>query len=414
MSSLHLSCATSGRIRRPSRLFNSNFDKVCKGTFRIWFRHLEPKAGAKVTVARRIAYIILLIATPRISCRPTFLVLSPSPLRYFLGVELAQPDRLLSRLEKFALVQPAHLMWFRNRENDIEMEGMRPQRKEEELEETDYKPFNWKKFFLSPKYIPWHILLILIGVATALITIRHDQVVEKLRPFSEKVRDLPAGWLIPIAILIIISFPPLFGHEIIAVLCGVVYGLWIGFAIVAAGTFIGEIGTWFAFKYAFRRKAIKLERTNLNYGAMARLTRDGGFVIVLIIRLSAIPAHFSTAVFSTCNVKFWHFVVATFLSLPKQIFLVYLGVLLLEQSNDNVIKTVMFGAVFLVTVAMGIWIWMKMRKVKKVLLEEQEMRRTKRSEGVQMVPSVKDAFERRYDEEPAEWAMAPTQPTRMV
>lgn len=63
---------------------------------------------------------------------------------------------------------------------------------------------------------------------------------QKLRPFSEKVRDLPVGWLIPVAILIIISFPPLFGHEVIALLCGVVYGLWIGFAIVAAGTFIGE------------------------------------------------------------------------------------------------------------------------------------------------------------------------------
>jgi hypothetical protein len=91
-----------------------------------------------------------------------------------------------------------------------------------------------------------------------MITIKHDQVVEvslvsislssfitnrglqHLRPFSEKVRDLPVGWLIPIAILFVISFPPLFGHEIIALLCGVVYGLWIGFAIVAAGTFIGE------------------------------------------------------------------------------------------------------------------------------------------------------------------------------
>lgn len=101
--------------------------------------------------------------------------------------------------------------------------------------------------------------------------------------------------MIPIAILVLISFPPLFGHEIVALLCGVVYGLWIGFAIVAAGTFIGEsttlispprmtrsltriaVGTWFAFKYTLRRKAQKLERTNLNYGALARLTRDGGF-----------------------------------------------------------------------------------------------------------------------------------------
>lgn len=35
--------------------------------------------------------------------------------------------------------------------------------------------------------------------------------------------------------------------------------------------------TWFAFRHMFRRKAEKLERTNLNYGALARLTRDGGF-----------------------------------------------------------------------------------------------------------------------------------------
>ncbi|KAJ4336666.1 Tlg2-vesicle protein [Didymella glomerata] len=305
-------------------------------------------------------------------------------------------------------------MWFKKKEADIEMSGMQG-RKEGPPEETEYRPVNWKKIFLSPKYIPWHLLGIAILIATVFITLRHDEVVAKLRPFSEKVRDLPAGWLIPIVILVIISFPPLFGHEIIALLCGVVYGLWIGFAIVAAGTFIGEIGTWFAFKHLFRSKAIKLERTNLNYGAMARLTRDGGFFIVLIIRLSAIPAHFSTAVFSTCDVKFWHFVVATLLSLPKQIFLVYLGVLLVQDSNDSAIKTIMFGAVFVITVAMGVWIWIKMAKIKKVLLEEQEARRVQKVESqVQVVPDVKSAFERRYDEEPSEFMLQPTQPTRMV
>lgn len=108
-----------------------------------------------------------------------------------------------------------------------------------------------------------------------------------------KIKDIPGGFIIPVVILIIISFPPLFGHEIVGILVGAVWGLWIGFAIVAAGTFIGEsvlplkvwlrvmliglVGTWYAFKYAFRRKAVKLEKTNLNYGALARLTRDGGF-----------------------------------------------------------------------------------------------------------------------------------------
>lgn len=152
---------------------------------------------------------------------------------------------------------------------------------------------------------------------------------------------------------------------------------------------------------------------------MARLTRDGGFLIVLVIRLSAIPAHFSTAVFSTCDVKFWYFVVATLLSLPKQIFLVYLGVLLVQENNDDVIKMVMFGAVFVVTVAMGVWIWIKMAKIKKVLLEEQEARRVKKVETESQAQAMsmngmKSPFERRAEEEPAEFAMQPTQPTRMV
>jgi uncharacterized membrane protein YdjX (TVP38/TMEM64 family) len=214
---------------------------------------------------------------------------------------------------------------------------------------------------------------------------------------------LPAGWLIPIVILFILSFPPLFGHEIIALLCGVVWGLWLGFAIVAAGTFLGEIGTWYAFMYTLRRKATELERKNLNYGALARLTRDGGFWIVLIIRLSAIPSHFSTAVFSTCNVKFWHFFVATFLSLPKQIFLVYLGVLLVQEKESNVVQNVMFGAVFVVSMVLAVYMWIKMKKVKTVLLEEQAKRREVRLQE-EMAEQDKVGAERRVAVPETSWS----------
>ncbi|KAB5585527.1 snare associated Golgi protein-domain-containing protein [Coniochaeta sp. 2T2.1] len=246
------------------------------------------------------------------------------------------------------------------------------------LAETEYKPIDWKRLLLRPKYIPFHILALLLIVATVFITIKHDDVVATLRPFSEKVRDLPAGWLIPIAILVIISFPPLFGHEVVAVLCGIVYGLWVGFGIVAAGTFFGEVGTWFAFKHALRRRAIKLERTNLNYGALARMTRDGGFWIVLVIRFSVIPSHFSTAVFSTCDVNFWYFCIATLLTLPKQIILVYLGVLFLNQQTGNVEKGLIFGVGGAATVALGVYVWWKMGAIKKTLLEEQAERRRER------------------------------------
>ena len=51
----------------------------------------------------------------------------------------------------------------------------------------------------------------------------------------------PWGFVIPLAIYVVISFPPLIGQEIVATFCGMIWGLGEGFGIVAAGTIIGEI-----------------------------------------------------------------------------------------------------------------------------------------------------------------------------
>ena len=79
--------------------------------------------------------------------------------------------------------------------------------------------------------------------------------------------------------MFVLSFPPLFGNEIVHVLCGIVWGLWIGFGIVCAGTFLGEVGNFYAFRYICQARGEKLERTNLSYGCLARVVRDGGFLV---------------------------------------------------------------------------------------------------------------------------------------
>jgi hypothetical protein len=98
----------------------------------------------------------------------------------------------------------------------------------------------------------------------------------------------------------------------------------------------------------------------------------------MITRFSVIPTHFSTAVFATCGVNFWSFAIATFLTLPKQIFLVYPGVLLLKPHPDGSVQNIVFGVAFALTVFMAVYIWCKMRAIKKVLLEEQAERRQAR------------------------------------
>ena len=103
------------------------------------------------------------------------------------------------------------------------------------------------------------------------------------------MKVLPAGWTIPIAVLFVLSFPPLFGQEIVCVLVGAVWGLWVGFGIVSAGTFIGEIGNFYAFKYCLRGHALRLEERNPNYACLAHIVREGGFFLIFVIRLSAVP-----------------------------------------------------------------------------------------------------------------------------
>lgn len=108
--------------------------------------------------------------------------------------------------------------------------------------------------------------------------------------------------------------------------------------------------------------------------------------MIFVIRLSIIPSHMSTAVFSTCDVKFWHFAVSTFFTLPKQLILVYLGVLLVGGKSDFWIKFGLFGIAGGVTVIAGVWIWYKMRAIKKDLLARQaRLRAEKASRSTNMM-----------------------------
>ncbi|KAL1738582.1 hypothetical protein HDZ31DRAFT_4945, partial [Schizophyllum fasciatum] len=247
--------------------------------------------------------------------------------------------------------------------------------------------FDWKaisswRYWFRKEWAMRYIIFTVIIVMFALITIYHDQIVDWMRPVAEYLRDdLSFGWVIPIAVLFVISFPPLFGHEIVAVLCGLVWGLWIGFGIVAAGTFLGEIGNYYVFRYWCRARGEKLERTKIGYGCLAKVIRDGGFWIALVARLSAIPGHFTTAVFSTCGMGIVVYALAALLSMPKQIITVYLGVILgqeadgTETEQSKIISRVVLAVSIALTFVAMWYIYHKMGKVKPEIIYQRRKAR---------------------------------------
>ncbi|KAG8960362.1 Tlg2-vesicle protein [Tulasnella sp. 419] len=247
-----------------------------------------------------------------------------------------------------------------------------------DIEELQKGALDWKKLarwdtWAKKEYIKWYIALVIFGVIIGLITLYHKQLVEWLRPAAEWMKDFPAGWVIPIAIMFVLSFPPLFGHEIIAVLCGIVWGLWIGFGIVAAGTFIGEIGNFYAFRYVCQARGDKIEKSNLSYACLAKVIREGGFLVALVARYSAIPGHFTTAIFSTCGMGIWEFTIGAFLSLPKQLVTVYMGVIIYEAADgqskkEKIVSACVLVVTTLATILSAWWIYHKMSKAKPEVL----------------------------------------------
>ncbi|KAI9434359.1 snare associated Golgi protein-domain-containing protein [Lactarius indigo] len=245
--------------------------------------------------------------------------------------------------------------------------------------------FDWKsmtswRFWFRREWLWYYVIAVILTAITLFITVFHHQIVDKLTPMAHKVKNLPGGWAIPIAILFVISFPPLFGHEIIAILCGVVWGLWIGFAIVAAGTFLGELGNFYAFKYCCRARGDKLEKTNMQYGCLARVVREGGFKIALVARFSAIPGHFTTAVFATCGMSVWTFALAAFLSLPKQLATVYIGVIIegsgaKETVPQRIASYSVITITTIVTIAAAWYIYRELNRVKPAVIYERRKAR---------------------------------------
>ncbi|TBU41574.1 hypothetical protein BD309DRAFT_1010793 [Dichomitus squalens] len=199
--------------------------------------------------------------------------------------------------------------------------------------------FNLKKF-LDPSYLknPRNlislIVTILILALVIVFIVEQNNIVKALRPVAQWMRKTPGGWLIPIGIMIILSFPPLFGHEIVALLCGDVWGIGIGFAIVAAGTLLGELVTYYTFRYCCKARGEKAEQKNLRFGLLSEVIREGGFKMAIIVRYSAIPGHLTTAIFATCGMGVLTFLVAAVLSLPKQFATVYLGTGTVDANGD--------------------------------------------------------------------------------
>ncbi|KAJ7485191.1 hypothetical protein B0H11DRAFT_2279441 [Mycena galericulata] len=214
--------------------------------------------------------------------------------------------------------------------------------------------------------IQYYVILAVILTLAVLLSVYNKKIVNALKPVTDWLHNHEFGPLIPIVLLIIVSFPPLFGQEIIATLVGVTWSLPEAFLIVSIGTLLGEIANFFTFKYCCSARTGKIEAKNLDYGLLAHVVRKGGFLVIIVIRYSAVPSHFATAVFATLGVSFWIFLAAAVLSLPNIFVPVYAGYVMQPgvDKTSAAIENIVLIAGIIITVVAYMWIQRQMKSAR--------------------------------------------------
>ncbi|CAN8105041.1 unnamed protein product [Discula destructiva] len=215
----------------------------------------------------------------------------------------------------------------------------------------------------TQKRLYWAVpLLIVLLVLAILFEVYKTDFERWATPLTDWLREREAwSWVIPFVILLVLSFPPLFGHEIVQLIVGLTYPLGVAIGIAVAGAVVGEALCFVVFKYGFSSYAEKRMRERVKWAAVARLAQQSGFWGVLVIRYSIVPPHLANPIFACTGMKFWLYMATVILSLPKVIVFVALGTPSSEHSKGaRVGKVIAIGVLVVITLFATRWIRQKM------------------------------------------------------
>ncbi|KAK4332388.1 Golgi apparatus membrane protein TVP38 [Rhodotorula toruloides] len=142
---------------------------------------------------------------------------------------------------------------------------------------------------------------------------------------ADDVRELPHGWLILSAIIVVTSVPPLIGYGTAQTLVGFAYGVTPGFYISAGSCLLGG-----AFAFVLCRKLVTLFapfiQRDKTFAALSRAVRVKGLPLITLLRLCPFPYPYSNLFFASVeSVKFSEFMLATLAITPKLLLHVFIG-----------------------------------------------------------------------------------------
>jgi len=173
--------------------------------------------------------------------------------------------------------------------------------------------------------IKWILLGIgvILSVAIAVYLLKGGYVTELLK-WVESI-----GWwgnIVLILIYIVISFPVPIGTSPLALCCGFLYGIGLGFATISIGSMLGSILSFWVCRKMFKEWVEKEIKSKPTLIAIMKAVETNSFKICFMVRSAPIMFGIQNALFAISSMKFNVYVVATWFGLfPEQLLLAYMG-----------------------------------------------------------------------------------------
>ncbi len=173
----------------------------------------------------------------------------------------------------------------------------------------------------------WKLVALAVVVLALFVATKFLPIEEWLKSFNEWVKQMgPAGIFIFIGAYVVATVLLLPG-SILTLGAGFAFGLWKGFLAVSAGATLGAAAAFLVARFVARKKVESYAKGNEKFQNIDDAIGKQGAKLVFLLRLSpVIPFNLSNYFYGLTGVKFWPYILASWLGMMPGTFLyVYLG-----------------------------------------------------------------------------------------
>jgi uncharacterized membrane protein YdjX (TVP38/TMEM64 family) len=179
----------------------------------------------------------------------------------------------------------------------------------------------------APKSAIGRVIALIVIIVTLFLAMKFLPIQAWLRSFNDWVGQMGvAGIFIFIAVYAVATVL-LAPGAILTIGAGFAFGLWKGFLAVSAGATLGASLAFLVSRFIAREKVEAIAKGNEKFRKIDNAIGEQGAKLIFLLRLSpVIPFNLSNYLYGLTSVKFWPYVLASWIGMMPGTFLyVYIG-----------------------------------------------------------------------------------------